>query len=78
MPDRYMSRRVVTVGLSSADSYRYQELEIGAVLWAAAAAGGFPGAVQEDTLWTLPATATKVTAGTPVSNRGALRNLICW
>jgi hypothetical protein len=31
MPDRYMSGRVVTVGLSSADSYRGQELKIRAI-----------------------------------------------
>jgi len=28
MPDRYMSERVVTVGLSSADSYNHPELKI--------------------------------------------------
>jgi len=58
MPDRYMSGRVVTVGLSSADSYR----DPGLTVREASVGNGTAGAISEQGAegqpLTLPATPT--------------------
>jgi hypothetical protein len=70
MPDRYMSGRVVTAGMSSADSYNHPELKIEDASVGNGTARVIPDKVQKGNPLTLPAIPTKVTAGTPDKQQG--------